>query len=314
MQKGRRIRIGIGRVACGLGCAFLLAPLAQAQSWFPTGTTWTYDLASIYYLGYVEHEVTGDTVVDGLTCRLIQVTEHYTWLWDGQEDFTMARDPVVVHEADDLVLIHTEAGFDTLFDLDAAIGDRWMLAWASEPCDTSAWAEVMGAGNRTIGGESLKWLALDLHFPGSGGAIVRDTVVERLGSLYTAFAPQGLCMGQLDASVSTTLRCFDDGAISYMADGLEACDINLSVERISGMAGTLQVFPVPATDFIHLAGGRLPTVETLTFHDAMGRLAGTISLRGGQEPIDISWLAPGMYTLRATTHDGEQQVARLVKQ
>lgn len=131
-----------------LGCAFLLAPITQAQSWFPTGTTWTYDLASIYYLGYVEHEVTGDTVVDGLACRLIQVTEHYAWLWDGQDVFTVDRDPVVVHEADDLVLIRTEAGFDTLFDLDATIGDRWMLAWASEPCDTTAWAEVMGAGRQ----------------------------------------------------------------------------------------------------------------------------------------------------------------------
>ena len=53
-------------------CAWNLS--AMAQSWFPNGATWTYDYANFIITGYVAHEVSGDTLIDGRLCKVIERT------------------------------------------------------------------------------------------------------------------------------------------------------------------------------------------------------------------------------------------------
>ena len=75
----------------------------------------------------------------------------------------------------------------------------------------------------------------------------------------------------------------------------------------------LLLYPSPCADRVHLDAAADLAGTALEVLDATGRTVLTRTLRTGENTIDVSGLAPGLYTGAATTR-GARLVGRLVKE
>lgn len=78
-------------------------------------------------------------------------------------------------------------------------------------------------------------------------------------------------------------------------------------------ASLASVYPVPATDAVHL---KYPAAikGTLTVLDIQGRRLKTAAIDGTEQTVAIAGLQPGVYMLRIATADGKKETVRIVKE
>jgi hypothetical protein len=101
--------------------------------------------------------------------------------------YTLHLDPYCVQESDGLSLIHVPGvGFDTLYNMNAGVGDRWNLSPLPEQCDSTSYLEVVDTGLAAIDGMQLRWMAVDIHFPELNW-VFQDTIIERIGTMVSYF-------------------------------------------------------------------------------------------------------------------------------
>jgi len=295
--------------------AFLLAlaapACASAQGWFPLGASWTYFYADQIYTGYVSHVVTGDTVVDGQACRVIHRTRTYA---DNGNVYSMTLSPYCAYDTAGLVWIHLPSGgFDTLYHMDAVPGDRWMLSPLPEPCDSTSYLEVADTGHVVMDGVPLRWLAVQLHFPEMfGNTVFQDTIIERLGTLYSFLPPQNICLGGVDGSEGEALRCYQDSEIAYMATGIDVCEPTLGIAP-SGTDALHALFPNPGTEQVTLCWPVAFQRFTAVFTDGSGRAVLRVPSVTGRIEVDTGHLAPGLYLVELRSVAGERLSTRWIK-
>lgn len=277
--------------------------MSHAQEWFPLGAQWTYGYSD-YFLGlsgYVTHVVTGDSVVDGRPCRVLQCTR--TRFLNGNP-FTEPLYPYryLVYDTAGTVFIHTpDAGFDTLYAMNAGPGDRWSLVPLQALCDTAAYMEVLDTGHVAVDDVPLRWLATELRFPNADVPwVLPDTIVERLGSRWY-LTPQAGCAGWDMIIAGSPLRCYGDQELAYMAPGLFVCEPTVGVEE-RGICDRIRT---------HWSGG------TLTIIASSGSLQGGVLFDGSGRPVqravpeaglinfDCSALAQGIYCYSVQLDHGQ---------
>ncbi|HNK41819.1 MAG TPA: hypothetical protein PL002_11555 [Flavobacteriales bacterium] len=287
-------------------CAWNLS--AMAQSWFPNGATWTYDYANFIITGYVAHEVSGDTLIDGRLCKVIERTRVSS---SGSNVDTLERTPFCVLDSAGVVWIHVPSeGLDTLYVMDAVPGDQWMLAAVPEDCDSTAYLEVVDTGHVVLDGLPLRWLAVDLHpDPTHLPWVYQDTIVERLGSLRYYLAPQDPCLGGFDAAEGGPLRCYADAQVSFMSSSVSTCELNLGVDDHS--AGShFQLFPDPGGDGFEVRSSQ--PIQAVAVRDAAGRMF--LTKPGGSlvHVPAVQWPA-GCYLVAAEFGNGTRAVRKWIK-
>ncbi len=266
----------------------------QAQSWFPNGAEWTYHYQDMMLqMGYVTHLVTGDSVVEGRACKLLNVTRTTAW---GTNVDTLNIGTYYLADSSGLISIRLPSGgFDTLYNMNAVPGDRWMLAPFQENCDSTAYLDVVDTGHVELNNQNLRWLAVHIRFPAIWGTYAfKDTIVERLGTLLSYLPPQNMCLGALDGSEGGALRCYEDGQISYMALGVDACRISLGITEAERQA--LEMFPNPGENAFRL---KLPAAlcGQLVIHDAQGREVLRAKLKEAAIDVSTGQWPSGLYSI-----------------
>lgn len=285
----------------------MLWPLAMTgQTWFPDDAVWHYGYSSGFGTqGYVRFDVTGDTVVNGQASRKVMRTRE-TYNFISQQYGSEALTPIVAHEASGVVWLHIPSTleFDTLYNINALPGDHWLLPPMPDPflCTAGSRMVVTDTGITTIGSVSLRWLAVDIHYiHDQGGSVLQDTIIERVGTrIY--MLPHDLCNGSVDGQEGGPLRCYQDAEISYAVSELP-CELIVGTPEINGPAPHLQPFPNPGHDRVWLDGMVLDATLHATVYDARG-VAVLSKIIQPQAAIDMSALAPGLYTIVLRTSNG----------
>lgn len=282
---------------------------AFAQSWFPSGATWTYNYADQLFTGYVSHVITGDTLLDGRTCQVMGRTRTYGL---GGQVYIAQLAPYCVLDSAGVVWIHVpNEGLDTLYFMGASPGDGWMLAAMPEPCDTSAYLEVTDTGHVVLDGAALRWLAVSMQFPGTLLPTLQDTIVERLGTLLGYLSPQNWCLSTLDGSEGGLLRCYSDGELSFTSYLVEQCELNLGMEG-NGDQAAVSLFPNPGTSGFALDGPQ--RLVSMRVWDPTGR---SVRLEPdvlrSSRVVTRDW-APGCYCVDVMFTDGSRSFLRWIKQ
>ncbi len=283
---------------------------AWGQSWFPIGAKWIYHYSNGGVHGFVEHEVAGDTTVDGQACRAIDVVLNYVY---GTNVSPVQLDPIVVRESGGLVLVHVpEIGFDTLYNMNAAVGERWMLSRAPEPCDTNSYMEVVDEGQWIVDGVPLKWLVVDTYAPSVYDYALRDTILERVGTLFNYLLPQSWCMGATDGNLSDALRCYQDAQVEYRAAWASICEFPVGTNEYAKLQQRLLLYPNPGVNEFWVETA-FPSPVELFITDIAGRTVHVSTMQGSMGPLDVSGLSPGIYTVLAMARDGSRSTAKWTK-
>jgi len=286
-----------------LGLTVLLATAwngsVTAQGWFPIGATWTYNYADQLFTGYVTHVVTGDSVIDGHACRVIDVVRTYGY---GQNVYTAQLAPFCVYDSAGLSFIHVPgAGFDTLYNMNAEIGDRWHLAPVPEQFDSTSYVEVMDTGSMVMDGVALRWLAVTMVSPMLSW-VLQDTIVERLGSLVSYLPPQNSWLAALDGSEGGSLRCYQDADINFRASWADVCEIALGMADHPLLGDQLRLYPNPGSELLQLEG-LFHGVADVLVTDATSRTTARVFMQTGMSELNTATWVPGLYQVRIITDE-----------
>jgi hypothetical protein len=289
------------------------------NSWCPTGAKWYY---SSYCFGLNEAKKTvtyiKDSVFNTINCKYVKSEKICAPPQNGSYTgyyFT--------YESNNVIYLNNANGvFDTLFNFNAAIGDKW-LRYLNSPGsvgDTNScnfWrstVDVIDTGRATINALSLKKLVLKynqiatnfnndtIHF------YTIDTVYELIGSMYNGWCPN-ICETyylQTDGAYNGIFRCYEDATPFglYHKTGTPACDTLLGVGmyEIKNISNLI-IIPNPAFDIISIDSKtkfNFPiSVEIL---NSIGSLVKTIKFQKQTDmQINIRELNEGHYFIKITT-------------
>ncbi|MFY9310883.1 MAG: T9SS type A sorting domain-containing protein [Bacteroidia bacterium] len=266
-----------------------------SQTWCPAGATWYYTDASADWYGYSKLTYINDTVINSTTCKKIS---HY---YDGTGIFGSVsgyRNPYFTYEQNGVVYLYNNRygnnKFDTLFNTNAQIGNRWRFPLVDTACaDSTYFVEVLNTGTKNIQGFNLNWLYVKigpLDYSGNQTfGYVLDTMVERLGYRYDDidFAP---CYGSTAEGVHGGLRCYSDTTFGSYSTGItSACDYITSIDESQLDKREVKIYPNPANDKLNVVVDLKPS-ETgiIEIADIVGKLQNSHILNRNNNITEIS--------------------------
>jgi hypothetical protein len=280
---------------------FIVCKVNIAQnSWCPTAAKWYY---SSYCFGLNEAKKTvtyiKDSVLNTINCKYVKSEKTCAPPQNGSYSLYY-----FTYENNNVVYLYNANGiFDTLFNFNAAIGDKWFhyLNSSGSVGDTNScnfWrstVEVIDTGHVTINTFNLKKLALKynqisrnfnndtVHF------YTIDTVYERIGSLYNGWCPitcEPYYM-QTDGEYNGSFRCYEDSSFGlYHKLGTLACDSlqGVSLKEINSKS-KLIIYPNPSSDKISIE-----TTKNFVFPisvEILNSIGGLIKIIHFQKQTDI---------------------------
>lgn len=300
-----------------------------SQTWCPTGATWYYDNSGLYYNGYVKLTYTQDTVIDSILCKEITYYSEGTW-WDifngGQANHSYGYgNSYFTYEQSGVVYIYNNINsnnrFDTLYDINAQIGDSWHLPLYYDYGDTACAdslliMKVINTGTQMINGFNLK--TLDVSVGGEFQAIYH--IIEKLGYRYDDIEYWYYCQGIIAEAPHGGLRCYSDSVFgSYSAGGYGTnvpCDYYpTSVSEFSRDTRNITIYPNPSTDKLNVAIN-LKQSETglVEIFDITGKLQLSQTLNSSNTITEIvtANLSEGMCFYRINVNNNSVKQGKLI--
>lgn len=198
--------------------------------------------------------------------------------------------------------------FDTLFNINAQIGDKWRFPLIDTTCaDSVYFMEVLNSGTKTLNGFSLKWLQVATGpFP-YGGFSTIDTISERFGYRYDDlfYSP---CTGSPDEGNHGGLRCYSDDAFGFYSTNISSsCDYYYTgISYLQMDNGVLKIYPNPANDKINI-GISLEQGQTgiLMVYDLRGKLvlSEKLDISNDLTEVCVVSLKSGLYIYKLTVNE-----------
>lgn len=304
MKPDQRLHLKLRKWFAILGV--LAAIGAEAQQWCPPGARFVY--STYYYLwdGYIEWQYSGDTLMsDGRQAKILRGESSY--YWPGADSIiTAGRGQWFTYSENDVIyLMDVNNQWDTLFNFQLAIGERWnlphMMQFDSTYCDTNSYAIVLDTGIRNINGQSLRWQYVAFTYRSRIPlSAFTDTVFERIGTLSSYLLPTVNCWQEGGLG---ELRCYSDDAFPEFKSGWtsdKSCYHLFSA--LDEKQETLRIYPNPTNDYLQLNIDQELTYQILS-------MQGVCVQKGASRGrIDVLNLPPGIYILLL-----EGEVIRFVK-
>jgi len=286
--------------------------LIQAQVWAPSGATWHYDWASMWYSGYVKIHYTGDTVVDGKSCKILQ-KERFTYDWVNHIYSNMVIGNEFTYLENNIVYYYRNGQFFKLYDFNAVTNNSWeVVGWDStQLCWDTAMVVVDSTGFTMINSIPLKYLKVSPG-PDSYWAFSSDTIIERIGSLGYMF-PEPTCV--VDLFEGGPLRCYHDDSFGLYERGLApACDYITGLTDNHQERNFFSVYPVPATSSITLEFTKPIKGKCLIeIFDIFGNSMKKITTTKVKLIISVEDLKSGIYFISVTDQSGFNLKQKIIK-
>ncbi len=282
-----------------------LPVLASAQTWSPTGATWwhRYDGGEVTTQGVVRTTCTGDTTINGEPARLAYAEVIGFDSGIGQAIYHDLG-PVITKSEQGRVSTWDGFTWRLLFDLDASVGDQWLIELGS--LDVIS-VTVTGTGTKNIDGQPLRYSAVE--FSPTMAWLNSDTVLERIG--YSKLYLNALYVfSPIYPYSASLLRCYSDPELDYSATGTNGCEPVLSAAALMGST-PLMLSPNPGSDIVRVNNRQDELVEVM-LHDAKGALVLRTMLHG-KAPLAVNHLQPGLYSATIRHANGQVSATRWVK-
>lgn len=298
--------------------AILIFPVyAKAQVWCPPGATWYYSDGGEFQQGYSKYTYVIDTVIKGINCK--KLTHFYKvngFLGVQQKYFK----PEYVYSENGVSYLYNNSGwygeekFDTLYNINAKIGDKWHLPRVDTSCVDSMYVmKVLNTGTKTINGFNLKWLYVKKGPRQIQNTLYYDydTITERVGFIvdyYLHYCNSGV----VDESYQGTLRCYSDDSFGSYSTGVSmACDYITGIKESKANKVEVSLYPNPTNDKIHVQFYSPPNETiTLRIYDFTGRLVQQATFSRDTE-IPTNLLDIGVYTYLCTMNGSYIQSGKI---
>ena len=274
------------------------APEATNTVFAPIGATWTYTQHYAFSAdsALMVIECVGDTVIDGLTCSILEPTQGAGGCMPFHRYVSTVGDSV-------LFWCGADSSFQTLFDIGADIGDSWSMradyngSWMNG--DTLTWT-VTDTGSTVIDGLTLHTLEVAVQSTQNAGTapLSDEVIVERLGPFPYLFP---WIFGACDGELNGPLRCYTDADISWLNPQFAQCALSVGLEEL-GDDRPFDVWPNPVEPggTLTIRPRRPMGPASLEVSDVLGRILGRWALSGDQLVLRL----PGTGVFLITWRDG----------
>lgn len=271
--------------------------ILQAQNWFPTGASWYYNQI-ILFQGetYSFFEVTGDTIIQGKACKVI----------NGGCNCGIPGVGSFVYEEDDKIFAYNfEADtFRLLYDFNLLPGDT--LIFEGDP---------LGAGDGIFLIDSVTYIqvgSLNLRVQHittlSFNVVWGDEIIERIGSNGCLYPQDGVC-----DPLTGGLRCYEDpdiGLINFQSPERPCNYISTGTTQILEEP-SMNVYPNPTTSAFRIDSKQI--IEKIELFNSLTILSyQNLSIGINHIEIDVGFLPPGFYFIKITTRDNMFKVKPVI--
>lgn len=261
-----------------------LTTFVIGQTWAPTGAKWTFGVAYAFgpQIEYREWASTGDTIVNGHTCKLIK---RNGWYVSGD-----ISDKLITYEDSNKVYWYNVNQFTVLYDFNKNAGDTWTIM--TDTCGLLI--TVDSTGIDTINGFPLKALYIS-----SDDWAFNGKILEHIGHIGQP-NPNIIyhCTGAIeDLNYYTGLRCYEDSAFGFHSFGIApSCDYTVTgIDEVANPFGLL-IFPNPTTDQINI---QTKSKQKFNFniYNSLGQLVQKGIIESNATTIYINNLTNGIYSI-----------------
>ena len=292
----------------------------EAQEWFPVGAKWTYSVIhpmagheSMQY-GIQHMECTKDTVIDGITAKVLN--------WRSMCTFSYDENIFYYNDTADILCYYVDSAFRPYFDFSKKAGETYYMYFPGYSGNSDIHYDSLLI---TVISDTIKTFAgIDVRCQYvSGNSTYSFTyfsgeIIEYMGCLGSLYPVDGGC----DHDYISDLRCYHDNTFSYYAKPIyeeQGCDIKLSVSD-NYQNYDIKIFPNPTSGQLIIENEELRENSIIEIYNVVGQCVYTTSLRGtkcrsnpennhensgllryarnDEVVIDISHLASGMYFLK----------------
>jgi hypothetical protein len=290
-----------------LSCTIKLS--AQTE-WAPTGAKWYYEFS--YNNGNAESYITiesiGDTVIDGISCKILQ-----------QE---CIRDPYYLnrkyytYKNDDQVWLYDGSAFRLLYDFSIQPQDEWTTYGPSlyHMCDTLTNILVDSVGYEELNGLSFKYMIVSFpefgwNFSLCGNEQTR--ISEKFGS-YGFMFPQEECGSDIPAPCM--LRCYEDSEFGYYSTGVDdSCtyEYGVGIKDIM-LVENVKIGPNPVKDILSIELKGNTENSKFWIYNATGGIVTTSAITNSTTRFDMSQFKKGTYIVKIY-YDGIYSGGKVIK-
>jgi len=292
---------------------FFMIHQLTAQTWCPAGATWHYG----FYNGYTKLQYTSDTIINSIACKKIE--SYSEWYWAGILHTNNENNYYTYSDIGVNYIYNNRFGqnrFDTLFNINAQIGDNWKMPLTDTLCNDSInTVTVIDTGHTVINSQVLKWLYVKINDNPIGGYSL-DTIIENFGYTKRFFYYYDYC-SLYEGFDYYSLRCYSDNIFGYYNFTPLLCDFTISTDEIVSLSG-FQLYPNPSANELTLEFEQNNSENTLLeIKNLLGQTlySETFKTNIGKQTknIDVSLFQNGVYFIKLKSQD-KIYSARFIKQ
>jgi len=300
-----------------LGVFCLFSANAQTE-WFGQGSIWYY--TTPYSYGQSESctkvELTGDTLIKGVTCKVLTFTDSETNKLFSKE---------YVHYGNDSVLYfnYYQDEFYVLYDFTANVGDTVVVHKKKfKPTDGFLCLDsidnfkyiISEIDSIQISGTWLRRQKIKPFHDGSWGFSCSDYdtaayIVEKLGNTGYFFGRSPSITLMESAGI---LRCYSDHTINYKNPKWnKECDFVNSLEE--NRTSDLQMYSDPSSSEIFFKSTNNTMIDLIEIIDGEGRSIKQMGVHDSKAKMNIRNLKCGYYLVKITFSNNNYLVRKFLK-
>ncbi|MCA6436382.1 MAG: T9SS type A sorting domain-containing protein [Bacteroidetes bacterium] len=290
-----------------------------AQSWCPLGAEWYFYWQDAFKApGHIKYNYTGTVTINNKVCQQINA---YKIDFSPNLVTTYTSSYNVYTYTDNNVVYLTNSigtSFDTLYNFNANVGDKWSLTPKNYTCCALSRVNVTATGTQVVQGVTLKWLKVSITgfsaFSNTTTGPFNDTIMERTGAFkYSLFETFPICPYVSDGPQEKSLRCYSDNQILNYKKVSGACNYTyVSLLESKKDNKYFELFPNPTNSKISLS---LPQYLTskIQIINSLGQQIFESTTAQYKLEIDCSnWLS-GIYLVYISNNEGKE-VVKLIKE
>ena len=235
----------------------LLTAHLSGQNWFELQSRWTYSYGNFGTSGYVEMTVEKDTVIEGKECQALKLYYYLYHFYEGNYEREGFKQEYIYEEDSVTYIYIEEKGFDTLFNIQAQVGESWELFshFPDWPISDALHCEVLAKGTSRINEVELPWIYVEYDF--GRDFIYRDTVFQRIGNKHSFFLPWDWMYAQVDGHLGGPLWCYSDSELGLMDQSPLGCEyVRVNTEEPLFDESQIKIFPNPAGEILTIRDER----------------------------------------------------------
>ena len=297
----------------------------KAQNWCPPNAEWHFTRNFVAGSAYTKHTFTNTLTINSLQCQQINYySERYSYLSNSVSSFT---NTLYTHLNNNVVYLYNAVSnnFDTLFNYNAIIGNKWSLPNKTTTNCYKSRVLVIDTGHNYIQGVNLKWFKVTVNgYVGSGTAYsFNDTIYERMGCLNSYFySPNDVCYTIADIEQGGPLRCYSDNQIPNYKRYWFSNSCNYYYNPTTQIKENINnidfnIYPNPTYNFLNVeivTHSGVARNNKIKIVNTLGQITQTTNIQNQKTILNISALQNGIYFLQVFDAEKLISTQKIIKE